>query len=50
MLGFQTESMQQEFSSTQKYGVMIGDMPYFDITTGLDGKGNVKATKANGNG
>lgn len=27
---------------------MIGDMPYFDITTGLDGKGNVKATKANG--
>ena len=50
MLGFQTESMQQEFSSTQKYGIMIGDMPYFDITTGLDGKGNVKATKANGNG
>ena len=50
MLGFQTESMQQEFSSTQKYGIMIGGMPYFDITTGLDGKGNVKATKANGNG
>lgn len=50
MFGFQTESMQQEFSSTQKYGIMIGGMPYFDITTGLDGKGNVKATKANGNG
>lgn len=24
MLGFQTEDMKQEFSSTKKYGVMMG--------------------------
>lgn len=25
-------------------------MPYFDVTTGLDGQGNPKATEAGGNG
>ena len=50
MVGFQTEDMRQEFSSTQKYGVLMEDMPYFDITTGLDGQGNAKETKASGNG
>ena len=50
MFGFQTENMKQEFSSTRKYGVMIEDMPYFDITTGLDGQGNTKATEATGYG
>ena len=50
MLGFQTEDMKQEFSSTKKYGVMMGGMPYFDFTTGLDGQGNPKATEAGGNG
>lgn len=50
MLGFQTEDMKQEFSSTKKYGVMMGGMPYFDVTTGLDGQGNPKATEAGGNG
>ena len=50
MFGFQTEDMRQEFSSTKKYGVMMGDMPYFDITTGLDGQGNAKATEATGYG
>ena len=29
---------------------MIGDMPYFDITTGIGRKVNVKANSANGNG
>lgn len=48
MLGFQTEDLSQEFSSTQKYGVMMEDMPYFDVTTGLDGQGNSKPTKASG--
>lgn len=50
MVGFQTEDMNQEFSSTQKYGLMMEDMPYFDITTGLDGQGNAKETKASGYG
>lgn len=34
----------------KKYGVMMGGMPYFDVTTGLDGQGNPKATEAGGNG
>ena len=48
MLGFQTEDLSQEFSSTKKYGVMMADMPYFDVTTGLDGQGNAKPTEASG--
>lgn len=50
MLGFQTETMDQDFSSTKKYGVMMNDMPFFDLVTGLDGNGNLKATEAAGYG
>lgn len=50
MLGFQAEEMKQEYSSAKKYGVMLGGMPYFDLTTGLDGKGNAKATEVTGSG
>ena len=49
MIGFQSEEMKREFSSTKKYGLAINDMPYFDATTGLDGTGKQKATEALGN-
>ena len=49
-LASRQKDMKQEFSSTKKYGVMMGGMPYFDVTTGLDGQGNPKATEAGGNG
>lgn len=49
MLGFQSEKMKQEFSSVRKYGLLINDMPYFDLTTGKDGKGNDRATEVAGN-
>lgn len=45
MIGFQSEEMKREFSSTKKYGLAINDMPYFDATTGLDGTGKQKLQK-----
>ena len=50
MAGFQAEDMRQDFSSTQRYGVMIDGMPFFDLTTGLDGSGNARETEVEGYG
>jgi TonB-linked SusC/RagA family outer membrane protein len=50
MAGFQAEDMKQEFSLTEKYGLMMDDMPYFDLTTGVDGAGKTKETKVEGYG
>lgn len=49
MVGFQAEEMKQDVFSTQKYGVMIDGMPYFDLTTGAGGNGSAKPTTAKGN-
>ena len=48
MLGFQAEEMKQSFSSTKKYGLMINNLPDFDLTTGMDGSGNPKDTEVIG--
>ncbi|NDV84383.1 TonB-dependent receptor [Bacteroides sp. 51] len=50
MAGFQSEEMKQDVSSVQRYGVMIEGMPYFDLTTGTNGKGSAMATTVKGNG
>lgn len=40
MAGLQIEEMKQDFSSVLKNGLMVNNMPQFDLTTGTDGKGN----------
>lgn len=48
MLGFQCEESSMDFNSTKKYGLMMDDMPVFDLTTGLDGVGKEKLTEVAG--
>lgn len=48
MLGFQAEEMKQDYSSTTRYGLMNEDMPEFDLTTGLNGKGEPKDPSISG--
>ena len=50
MLGFQSEEMKHEFTSIRKYGLLMYDMPYFDLTTGKDGKGNDRSSEVAGEG
>ncbi|MCD7940686.1 MAG: TonB-dependent receptor [Bacteroides intestinalis] len=49
MAGFQAEEMKQDYSETTKYGLMNEDMPEFDLTTGLNGKGEAKDPYISGN-
>lgn len=49
MLGFQSEEMKQDQSGVTKYGLMMADMPVFDLTNGLDGNGKMKAPNIWGN-
>jgi len=42
MAGFQSEEMKQSFFSVQKYGLIISDMPEFNLTNGLGGNGSAK--------
>lgn len=48
MLGFQCEESFTDFTSTKKYGIMVDNMPVFDLTTGTDGLGNDKLTEVSG--
>lgn len=40
MIGTQIEEKKQSFSYVSKNGLMVDDMPEFDLTTGTDGNGN----------
>lgn len=48
MFGFQMEEMKQAFMSSKKYGLMIDNLPEFDLTTGTDGLGVEKPTETSG--
>lgn len=48
MLGFQSEEMKQNFHSLKKYGLLVSDLPEFDLTTGTDGSGKAKSTETSG--
>lgn len=48
MAGFQLEEKKESFDSVKKYGLLINNLPEFDLTTGTDGAGKVKTTEANG--
>ena len=48
MAGFQAEEMKQAFHSVKKYGLMMEDLPEFDLTSGTDGLGVEKATEVAG--
>ncbi len=48
MFGFQMEEMKQAFMSSKKYGLMIDNLPEFDLTTGTDGLGVEKPTETAG--
>lgn len=48
MGGFQAEEMKQSFFSAKKYGLILEELPEFDLSTGLDGAGKDKQTEANG--
>lgn len=49
MLGFQAEEKKQDQNSATKYGLIIDDMPQFDLTTGLSGTGVAKTPSVGGN-
>lgn len=49
MLGFQAEEMKSDFSATTRYGLVDPDRPDFDLTTGLNGKGEPKDPYIEGN-
>lgn len=48
MAGFQAEEMKQDYSETTRYGLMNDGMPEFDLTTGLNGKGELKDPNISG--
>lgn len=48
MVGFQAEEMDQSYFSAKKYGLILDELPEFDLSTGLDGAGKDQATEANG--
>lgn len=48
MAGFQLEEMKQKFTSVKKYGLLVNELPEFDLTTGTDGAGNAKTTETSG--
>lgn len=48
MLGFQAEEMKQGFSSVKKYGLLINNMPEFNLTTGTDGLGTSLPSEIDG--
>lgn len=49
MAGFQAEEMKQDYFAVTKYGLMFNNMPQFDLTTGLSGKGVAKDPSISGN-
>lgn len=48
MVGFQAENMKQSFFSAKKYGLLIEDLPEFDLTSGKDGMGVDKIPESSG--
>lgn len=48
MGGFQAEEMKQAFTSMKKYGLLMEDLPEFDLSTGTDGLGKEKPTETKG--
>lgn len=48
MAGYQSEEMKQDFYYTRKYGLLIQDLPQFDLTSGTDGLGVAKTTDVGG--
>lgn len=49
MGGFQAEEMKQDYFAVRKYGQIFNDLPEFDLTTGLSGKGVKKDSEIAGN-
>ena len=49
MAGFQSEEMKRHLFSAKKYGLIMYDMPEFDLTNGLSGKGVAKDSGIKGN-
>ena len=48
MLGFQAENLNQDFMDATKYGIIMDDMPEFDLTTGLGGTGEEMTSSIGG--
>lgn len=48
MGGFQAEQMKQAFFSATKYGLLVNDLPEFDLTSSTDGVGKEKIPEVSG--
>lgn len=48
MGGFQAEEMKQSFFSAKKHGLLIEELPEFDLTSGLGGDGKERADEIKG--
>ena len=48
MVGFQAENMNQDFMDATKYGIIMDNMPEFDMSTGLGGAGEDMASSVGG--
>ena len=49
MGGFQMEEMKEQSLKVQKAGLLIDELPEFDLSTGVDGNGEVQMPSISGN-
>jgi hypothetical protein len=48
MGGFQADEMRQSFFSARKYGLLLYDLPEFDLSSSLDGDGKERIPEVGG--